>query len=111
MGSLRVSLQLNVFRGQKSTARTNCNKRTQVAGVAQKIGRNPLDVALGDRILMRRMVLGLTQADLAKAVGVSSQQIQKYERGLCQVRFSTLVRLARALMFTTADVVGDLDRV
>ena len=49
---------------------------------------DPLDVALGRNIRTRRKSLGLTQAGLGDAVGLTFQQIQKYERGTNRVSFS-----------------------
>ena len=42
---------------------------------------NPTDQHVGARIRMERMVRGLSQTELGKAVGVSYQQVQKYENG------------------------------
>jgi transcriptional regulator with XRE-family HTH domain len=68
-----------------------------------------LDVALGLRIRQRRKAMRLTQTELAKAVGLTFQQIQKYERGSNRVSFSRLVNIAHALDCRVVDLVGDLD--
>src|SRR5277367_7026684 len=68
-----------------------------------------LDVALGLRIRQRRKVLGVSQTALAEAVGLTFQQIQKYERGFNRVSFSRLVDIAHALDCRVIDLVGDLD--
>jgi len=70
---------------------------------------NPLDVALGARIRVRRKSLGLSQDDLAVQVDLTFQQIQKYERGANRVSFSRLVEIARALKCRVQDLIGDLD--
>jgi transcriptional regulator with XRE-family HTH domain len=70
---------------------------------------NPLDIALGARIRIRRKSLGLSQDDLASKVGLTFQQIQKYERGANRVSFSRLVEIARTLKCRVQDLVGDLD--
>jgi transcriptional regulator with XRE-family HTH domain len=70
---------------------------------------NPLDVALGARIRVRRKSLGLSQDDLAVQVGLTFQQIQKYERGANRVSFSRLVEIARTLKCRARDLIGDLD--
>ena len=70
---------------------------------------NPLDVALGARIRVRRKSLGLSQDDLAVQVGLTFQQIQKYERGANRVSFSRLVEIARTLKCRVQDLIGDLD--
>ncbi len=68
-----------------------------------------LDVALGLRIRQRRKVLGVSQTALADAVGLTFQQIQKYERGFNRVSFSRLVDIAHALDCRVVDMIGDLD--
>ena len=70
---------------------------------------NPLDVALGLRIRQRRKALAISQTALADAVGLTFQQIQKYERGFNRVSFSRLVEIAHALACRVVDLVGDLD--
>ncbi|MEY4248600.1 MAG: hypothetical protein RJA87_233 [Pseudomonadota bacterium] len=70
---------------------------------------NPLDIALGARIRVRRKSLGLSQDDLAVQVGLTFQQIQKYERGANRVSFSRLVEIARTLKCRAQDLIGDLD--
>ncbi|HYD43914.1 MAG TPA: helix-turn-helix transcriptional regulator, partial [Phenylobacterium sp.] len=42
---------------------------------------DPIDVAVGARIRLRRKQLGISQSKLADAIGVTFQQVQKYERG------------------------------
>ena len=69
---------------------------------------NPLDIALGARIRVRRKSLGLSQDDLAVQVGLTFQQIQKYERGANRVSFSRLVEIARTLKCRAQDLIGDL---
>jgi transcriptional regulator with XRE-family HTH domain len=70
---------------------------------------NKLDVALGLRIRQRRKSLGVSQTALADAVGLTFQQIQKYERGFNRVSFSRLVAIAHALDCRVIDMIGDLD--
>lgn len=60
-------------------------------------GPNPVDRHVGLRIRMRRKELGLSQERLAEAVGLTFQQIQKYERAANRVSASKLWELARAL--------------
>ena len=71
--------------------------------------RNKLDLALGLHIRERRKALGISQAALAMALGITFQQIQKYERGFNRVSFSRLVLIAQALDCRIADLIGDLD--
>ena len=63
----------------------------------KSLGPNPVDVYVGKRMRMRRTLLGLSQDELGKAIGVTFQQIQKYERGTCRLGASRLWDLGRAL--------------
>jgi transcriptional regulator with XRE-family HTH domain len=58
---------------------------------------NPIDRHVGLRIRMRRKELGFSQEKLAEAVGVTFQQIQKYERAANRVSASKLWEVAQAL--------------
>ena len=56
-----------------------------------------IDLLLGRRLRGRRRLLGLTQGDLAKMIGVRFQQIQKYEAGANRISAARLWRLCQAL--------------
>ncbi len=58
---------------------------------------NPVDVHVGQRIRMRRKALGVSQERLADELGLTFQQVQKYERGANRVSASKLYDIARAL--------------
>lgn len=58
---------------------------------------HPIDVHVGRSLARRRMELGLNQSDLGRALGVTFQQIQKYERGSNRVSASKLWLAASAL--------------
>lgn len=58
---------------------------------------NPIDVHVGSRMRMRRMMLGLSQQKLADAFGVSFQQVQKYEKGDNRMGSSRLQQAANVL--------------
>lgn len=58
---------------------------------------NPVDLHVGARIRMRRKVLGISQEKLAEELGLTFQQVQKYERGANRVSASKLYEIARAL--------------
>lgn len=70
---------------------------------------DPLDVALGARIRAVRKTRNLSQERLADAVGVTFQQIQKYERGANRVSFSRLALIAAALNTPLRDLIGVLE--
>lgn len=63
---------------------------------------HPVDVHVGALIRIRRHEIGASQSDLAEAIGVSFQQIQKYERGSNRVSASALVKIATALGVTAS---------
>ena len=58
---------------------------------------NPVDVHVGARIRLRRQVLKMSQERLGEALGVTFQQVQKYERGANRVGASRLWRLSQVL--------------
>jgi transcriptional regulator with XRE-family HTH domain len=57
----------------------------------------PVDVIVGARIAARRRALGLSQSDLARALTITFQQVQKYERGVNRVSASKLWATAKFL--------------
>jgi transcriptional regulator with XRE-family HTH domain len=59
--------------------------------------RSSVDSQVGSRIRLRRMMLGMSQEQLGEAVGVTFQQVQKYERGASRVSAGRLHSLAMAL--------------
>src|SRR5687768_17538019 len=60
-------------------------------------GPHPVDRHVGLRIRMRRKELGISQEKLADALGLTFQQVQKYERAANRVSASKLFEIARAL--------------
>ena len=56
---------------------------------------SPVDVHVGARVRMRRTLLGMSQTSLGEAIGLTFQQVQKYERGANRVSSSRLYDLAR----------------
>lgn len=58
---------------------------------------NPIDVSVGTRIRMRRKLLCMSQERLAERLGITFQQIQKYEKGTNRVGASRLSQIAEAL--------------
>jgi transcriptional regulator with XRE-family HTH domain len=58
---------------------------------------NPIDVHVGARIRQRRTLLGMSQEKLGEAIGLTFQQVQKYERDANRVGSSRLFDLARVL--------------
>ncbi len=58
---------------------------------------NPIDVHVGSRVRLRRMLLGMSQEKLGEHLGLTFQQIQKYEKGINRIGASRLFDLARVL--------------
>ena len=58
---------------------------------------NALDKRIGDRIRSRRLVIGMSQERLAELLGLTFQQVQKYEKGVNRVAASRLHAIATAL--------------
>ena len=58
---------------------------------------HPVDMLAGKKLRMRRKLMDFTQQDLADAVGVTFQQVQKYERGVNRISVSRLADFAKAL--------------
>jgi transcriptional regulator with XRE-family HTH domain len=66
-----------------------------------------IELVIGARMRTRRRQLGLSQSDLAARLGVSFQQVQKYERGANRVAASTLLAAAQALGTSIGWLVGE----
>ncbi len=58
---------------------------------------NPVDVHVGGRVRLRRTLLGMSQEKLGEAIGLTFQQVQKYERGANRIGASRLWDLSRVL--------------
>src|SRR5438128_11661662 len=58
---------------------------------------NPVDIRVGARLRLRRNMLGLSQEKLGEAIGLTFQQVQKYERGASRIGASRLYELSRVL--------------
>ena len=72
---------------------------------------NPIDVHVGSRIRLRRTMLGLSQEKLGESLGITFQQVQKYEKGTNRVGASRLQNIAGILdapvAFFFEDAPGD----
>jgi transcriptional regulator with XRE-family HTH domain len=64
---------------------------------SQKKKPNPVDVHVGTRVRLRRTLLGMSQGKLGNAMGLTFQQVQKYERGANRIGASRLYTLSQAL--------------
>ena len=67
------------------------------AVAAKRDGPHPIDVHVGSRLKLRRMILGLSQESLGKALGLTFQQIQKYEKGVNRIGASRIFEMSQLL--------------
>jgi transcriptional regulator with XRE-family HTH domain len=79
----------------------------------QRYGRgsgkpDPIDVRFGEVLRQARISRGVSQTDLGRAIGITFQQVQKYERGANRVSISTLLRIAAALDVSPVDLIAAL---
>jgi len=65
--------------------------------INQKGGPHPVDVHVGARVRLRRMILGMSQETLGKSLGLTFQQIQKYEKGVNRIGASRIFELSGLL--------------
>lgn len=56
---------------------------------------NPIDIHVGSRVRMRRFLVGMSQGKLAEQLGITFQQVQKYEKGTSRISASRLQTIAR----------------
>ena len=85
-------------RGRKSSGQTLSHR-----------GPDPIDVHVGSRVRLRRTLLGMSQGRLGDAIGLTFQQVQKYERGANRVGSSRLFDLARVLEVPIAYFFEDME--
>ncbi len=60
-------------------------------------GSNPIDIHVGSRVRLRRTLLGMSQKKLGEVIGLTFQQVQKYEMGANRIGCSRLFDISRAL--------------
>ena len=68
------------------------------------------DIVIGERIKAQRNLIEMSQDDLGQALGVSFQQIQKYEKGINRISSGRLIELANTLQCSVTDLVGGADK-
>ena len=86
-------------------------KRKSSGRMASKGFPNPIDVHVGNRIRLRRTLLGMSQERLAEQIGLTFQQVQKYERGANRIGASRLYQLSRVLDVPVSFFFDDTDPV
>jgi transcriptional regulator with XRE-family HTH domain len=70
--------------------------------------QHPIDAHVGKRLRLRRTLMGWTQEKLAEAIGLTFQQIQKYEKGANRISCSRLYDFSRLLDVPTSYFFDDL---
>ena len=58
---------------------------------------NPIDIHVGNRVRLQRMLVGISQEKLGERLGLTFQQVQKYEKGINRIGASRLFELSRVL--------------
>ena len=71
---------------------------------------NPVDKHVGSRVRMRRMMAGMSQERLGEALGLTFQQVQKYEKGTNRIGASRLQQIAQVLQVPVAFFFEDVPR-
>ena|SRR5690242_18707264 len=71
---------------------------------------NPVDVHVGSRVRLRRTLLGMSQEKLGDSIGLTFQQVQKYERGANRIGASRLFELSRVLDVPVTFFFDDMQR-
>lgn len=92
--------------GNTPVAPSTRSTRRHVASVD---GPDAIDVHVGQRVRLRRQMLGKSQDAMARALGVSFQQVQKYERGTNRISASRLFDVARFLAVPPGFFFQDID--
>ena len=69
-------------------------------------GPNPVDVLVGSRIRLLRKRRKMSQAELGKALGVTFQQIQKYEQGISRMACATAIQIGKILKIDLNELLG-----
>ncbi len=70
---------------------------------------DPVDIEVGQRIRIQRMATGLSQTTLADQLGVTFQQVQKYEKGVNRVGAGRLTKIAKVLGVPIGTFFGSAD--
>jgi len=72
-------------------------EKERLTQMPSKKSPNPIDIHVGSRVRLRRMMLGMSQEKLGESLGITFQQIQKYEKGTNRIGASRLQHIATIL--------------
>lgn len=95
-------------RRSRADATTITRPAVPASNGAQRHVLNAIDIHVGARIRLRRQLLGMSQTKLADALGITFQQLQKYEQGLNRVSAGRLYDLGRTLDMPISSFFDDL---
>lgn len=76
-----------------------------------KMVRNPIDAYVGGQVKLRRAVVGMSQTELAKRLGITFQQVQKYEKGANRIGASRLYLISEILNVTVQSFFEGVEEV
>lgn len=77
--------------------------------MAEEKRPHPIDIHVGGRVRLRRTMLGMSQDKLADALGLTFQQIQKYEKGVNRIGASRVFEISRVLSVPIQFFFDDFD--
>ena len=85
------------------------NNQSNIRGRLADVTPNPIDLYVGKRMHMRRTMMGMSQERLAAELGITFQQVQKYEKGQNRIGASRLWDIAQVLGVGVEFFYEDLD--
>jgi DNA-binding XRE family transcriptional regulator len=94
-----------VIASSKSSANVDMKKAKRKS--ASPRSATAIDVYIGARMRERRVALSMSQADLGKVLGVTFQQIQKYEKGVNRISAARLFDICKALNVSLSSMFED----
>lgn len=80
-------------------------------GMAQRSVNNPIDIQVGKNVKQRRAVVGMSQTELANQLGITFQQVQKYEKGANRIGASRLYLIAKILGCTIESLFDGVEKL
>lgn len=83
--------------------------RQGVRGAMAKKSAHPVDIHVGGRVRLRRIMLGMSQDRLGDALGLTFQQVQKYEKGVNRIGASRIFELSKILEVPVQYFYDDFD--
>ena len=85
------------------------NYQREVRGKVPKKQANPVDAHVGHRVRLRRMLIGMSQERLGELLGLTFQQVQKYEKGINRIGAGRLFEVAGILGVPISFFYEDVD--